>query len=79
MVVLAGGDQNPSFLAMIDPLENNLFDLPDYENTEDERFPPLPPPASPGAAGADWAEAGGGRRAPGASGVETGVVLELAA
>ncbi|KAI6077854.1 TIMELESS-interacting protein [Aix galericulata] len=46
-------------MPMIDPLENNLFDLPDYENTEDERFPPLPPPASPGAAGADWAEAGG--------------------
>uniref|UniRef100_A0A8B9BU60 TIMELESS-interacting protein n=1 Tax=Anser brachyrhynchus TaxID=132585 RepID=A0A8B9BU60_9AVES len=44
---------------MIDPLENNLFDLPDYENTEDEKFPPLPPPASPGAAGADWAEARG--------------------
>uniref|UniRef100_A0A8C9SKD4 TIMELESS-interacting protein n=1 Tax=Scleropages formosus TaxID=113540 RepID=A0A8C9SKD4_SCLFO len=33
--------------AMIDPLENNLFDIPDYENTEDESFPPLPPPMSP--------------------------------
>ncbi|XP_027544188.1 TIMELESS-interacting protein isoform X2 [Neopelma chrysocephalum] len=42
---------------MLDPLENNLFDLPDYENTEDETFPPLPPPASPGRDDADWAEA----------------------
>nr|XP_014340575.1 PREDICTED: TIMELESS-interacting protein isoform X2 [Latimeria chalumnae] len=33
---------------MIDPLENSLFDLPDYAHTEDEAFPPLPPPASPG-------------------------------
>ncbi|MBN3306677.1 TIPIN protein, partial [Amia calva] len=33
---------------MIDPLENSLFDIPDYENTEDEAFPPLPPPLSPG-------------------------------
>ncbi|XP_075431487.1 TIMELESS-interacting protein isoform X2 [Ascaphus truei] len=49
---------------MMDPLENDLFDLPDYEHTEDERFPPLPPPQSPGAAdddagnsanGDDWA------------------------
>ncbi|NXD08039.1 TIPIN protein, partial [Nothocercus nigrocapillus] len=41
--------------AMIDPLENNLFDLPDYENTEDETFPPLPPPTSPGKDDAEWA------------------------
>ncbi|KAM5172883.1 TIMELESS-interacting protein isoform 2-T2 [Mantella aurantiaca] len=33
---------------MIDPLENDLFDIPDYEHTEDENFPPLPPPHSPG-------------------------------
>ncbi|KAM6257725.1 LOW QUALITY PROTEIN: TIMELESS-interacting protein [Porphyrio hochstetteri] len=45
--------------AMIDPLENNLFDLPDYENTEDETFPPLPPPASPGRDDAEWAQANG--------------------
>ncbi|KFQ40692.1 TIMELESS-interacting protein, partial [Mesitornis unicolor] len=46
-------------VAMIDPLENNLFDLPDYENTEDERFPPLPPPASPGRDDVEWAQANG--------------------
>ncbi|NXD61821.1 TIPIN protein, partial [Eolophus roseicapillus] len=46
-------------VAMMDPLENNLFDLPDYENTEDERFPPLPPPASPGRDDAEWAQANG--------------------
>ncbi|NXP03743.1 TIPIN protein, partial [Thinocorus orbignyianus] len=46
-------------VAMIDPLENNLFDLPDYENTEDETFPPLPPPASPGRDDVDWAQANG--------------------
>lgn len=34
--------------AMIDPLENDLFDIPNYENIEDEAFPPLPPPMSPG-------------------------------
>lgn len=33
---------------MLDPSENGLFDIPDYEHTEDERFPPLPPPSSPG-------------------------------
>lgn len=33
---------------MLDPVENSLFDIPDYENTEDEAFPPLPPPLSPG-------------------------------
>ncbi|NXY31772.1 TIPIN protein, partial [Pomatorhinus ruficollis] len=46
-------------VAMLDPLENNLFDLPDYENTEDEQFPPLPPPASPGRDDAEWAQANG--------------------
>ncbi|NXL30767.1 TIPIN protein, partial [Glaucidium brasilianum] len=44
-------------VAMIDPSENNLFDLPDYENTEDETFPPLPPPASPGRDDVEWAQA----------------------
>lgn len=48
------------FMAVLDPLENNLFDLPDYENTEDETFPPLPPPASPGRDDAEWAQANGG-------------------
>ncbi|KAJ8248720.1 hypothetical protein GJAV_G00227000 [Gymnothorax javanicus] len=33
---------------MLDPVENSLFDIPDYENTEDETFAPLPPPLSPG-------------------------------
>uniref|UniRef100_A0A673L1R6 TIMELESS-interacting protein n=2 Tax=Sinocyclocheilus rhinocerous TaxID=307959 RepID=A0A673L1R6_9TELE len=33
---------------MLDPLENDAFDIPDYEHIEDERFPPLPPPSSPG-------------------------------
>ncbi|NXN04007.1 TIPIN protein, partial [Sylvia borin] len=46
-------------VAMLDPLETNLFDLPDYENTEDEKFPPLPPPASPGRDDAEWAQANG--------------------
>ncbi|NWU37719.1 TIPIN protein, partial [Hylia prasina] len=46
-------------VAMLDPLENNLFDLPDYENTEDETFPPLPPPASPGKDDAEWAQDNG--------------------
>ncbi|XP_039579260.1 TIMELESS-interacting protein [Passer montanus] len=44
---------------MLDPLENNLFDLPDYENTDDETFPPLPPPASPGRDDPEWAQANG--------------------
>ncbi|KAM8972325.1 TIMELESS-interacting protein [Pelodytes ibericus] len=44
---------------------DDLFDLPDYEHTEDESFPPLPPPHSPGAEnggtgdmanGDDWLE-----------------------
>ncbi|KAL2089024.1 hypothetical protein ACEWY4_015923 [Coilia grayii] len=33
---------------MLDPLENGLFDIPEYERIEDEAFPPLPPPMSPG-------------------------------
>ncbi|XP_036440144.1 TIMELESS-interacting protein [Colossoma macropomum] len=33
---------------MLDPLENGLFDIPDYDQIEDEAFPPLPPPLSPG-------------------------------
>ncbi|OCT89833.1 TIMELESS-interacting protein isoform X1 [Xenopus laevis] len=52
---------------MMDPLDNGLFDLPDYEHTEDENFPPLPPPHSPGADdeaddvanGDDWTENAG--------------------
>ncbi|XP_070809679.1 TIMELESS-interacting protein [Pituophis catenifer annectens] len=38
---------------MIDPVENNLFDLPDYEHTQDETFQPLLPPDSPGGAAED--------------------------
>nr|XP_014332926.1 PREDICTED: TIMELESS-interacting protein isoform X2 [Bos mutus] len=33
---------------MLEPQENGLTDLPDYEHIEDETFPPFPPPASPG-------------------------------
>ncbi|XP_071610243.1 TIMELESS-interacting protein isoform X1 [Heliangelus exortis] len=44
---------------MVDPLESKLFHLPDYENIEDEKFPPLPPPASPGRDDAEWAQANG--------------------
>ncbi|KAL8197422.1 UNVERIFIED_CONTAM: hypothetical protein K2H54_023840 [Gekko kuhli] len=32
----------------MDPVDSNLFDIPDYEHTQDEEFQPLPPPASPG-------------------------------
>uniref|UniRef100_A0A4X2LV52 Uncharacterized protein n=1 Tax=Vombatus ursinus TaxID=29139 RepID=A0A4X2LV52_VOMUR len=32
----------------MEPEENNLLDLPDYEVVEDENFQPFPPPASPG-------------------------------
>ncbi|CAK7300268.1 TIMELESS-interacting protein [Vulpes lagopus] len=32
---------------MLEPEENGLIDLPDYEHIEDETFPPFPPPASP--------------------------------
>ncbi|XP_025246435.1 TIMELESS-interacting protein isoform X2 [Theropithecus gelada] len=32
---------------MLEPQENGMIDLPDYEYVEDETFPPFPPPASP--------------------------------
>lgn len=36
---------------MLDPQESGLKDIPDYDGIEDEAFPPLPPPHSPGRAG----------------------------
>ncbi|XP_048418765.1 TIMELESS-interacting protein [Stegostoma tigrinum] len=33
---------------MSDTLQNSLPDIPDYDHSEDEIFPPLPPPSSPG-------------------------------
>lgn len=33
---------------MSDPLGNGLYDIPEFEHIEDEAFPPLPPPFSPG-------------------------------
>ncbi|XP_048188205.1 TIMELESS-interacting protein isoform X2 [Perognathus longimembris pacificus] len=38
---------------MLEPQENGLMDLPDYEHVEDETFPPFPPPASPERDGAE--------------------------
>ncbi|XP_023585628.1 TIMELESS-interacting protein [Trichechus manatus latirostris] len=32
---------------MLEPQENGLIALPDFEHVEDETFPPFPPPASP--------------------------------
>lgn len=32
-------------------MEDGLFDIPDYDGIEDEAFPPLPPPHSPGQGG----------------------------
>ncbi|XP_069338740.1 TIMELESS-interacting protein [Eulemur rufifrons] len=32
---------------MLEPQENGMIDIPDYEHIEDETFPPFPPPASP--------------------------------
>uniref|UniRef100_A0A2K5DGE6 TIMELESS-interacting protein n=1 Tax=Aotus nancymaae TaxID=37293 RepID=A0A2K5DGE6_AOTNA len=32
---------------MLEPEENGMIDVPDYEHVEDEIFPPSPPPASP--------------------------------
>ncbi|KAI4887068.1 hypothetical protein NFI96_033417 [Prochilodus magdalenae] len=40
--------QVEALCTMLDPVENGLFDIPDYEQIEDEAFPPLPPPLSPG-------------------------------
>lgn len=44
---------------MNDPLENGLFGIRDNE-LEDEIFPPLPPPSSPGQLGYGEALADGG-------------------
>lgn len=33
------------------PGKNGRYDIPDYDNLEDEAFPPLPPPHSPGLGG----------------------------
>nr|XP_046253073.1 TIMELESS-interacting protein [Scatophagus argus]XP_046253082.1 TIMELESS-interacting protein [Scatophagus argus] len=38
---------------MFDPLENGLDNISDYDAVEDEAFPPLPPPLSPGQDGHD--------------------------
>lgn len=37
--------------AMLDPQEDRLSDMPDYNDLDDEAFPPLPPPYSPGQGG----------------------------
>ncbi|XP_008706784.1 TIMELESS-interacting protein [Ursus maritimus] len=42
---------------MLEPQENGLIDLPDYEHVEDETFPPFPPPASPQREDGEGAEA----------------------
>ncbi|XP_041843641.1 TIMELESS-interacting protein [Melanotaenia boesemani] len=36
---------------MLDPEENNLSGTPEYDDLEEEAFPPLPPPYSPGQGG----------------------------
>lgn len=41
---------------MDDPMENGLYDIPDYDRIDDEAFPALPPPHSPGQGGADEAD-----------------------
>lgn len=33
------------------PAKNGLYNIPDYDSLEDEAFPPLPPPHSPGLGG----------------------------
>ena len=38
---------------MSDSIGNGPFNLPDYDQFEDESFPPLPPPRSPGLEGDD--------------------------
>ncbi|XP_067874356.1 TIMELESS-interacting protein isoform X2 [Heterodontus francisci] len=49
---------------MSDTLEHGLFDIPDYDHLEDETFPPLPPPSSPGQVeyGEDFANGEEGRQ-----------------
>ncbi|XP_068584870.1 TIMELESS-interacting protein [Cebidichthys violaceus] len=37
-------------------MENGLFDIPDLDSLEDESFPPLPPPHSPGQGGREAGE-----------------------
>ncbi|XP_049634303.1 TIMELESS-interacting protein [Suncus etruscus] len=32
---------------MLEPQDNDVTDMPDYDQIEDETFPPFPPPASP--------------------------------
>ena len=53
---------------MLEPQENGLIDLQDYEHIEDETSPPFPPPASPGRDDGEGAEPeeelGRGARAP---------------
>lgn len=38
---------------MLDAMENRLRNFPDFNSMEDEAFPPLPPPHSPGQGGPD--------------------------
>ncbi|XP_075860615.1 TIMELESS-interacting protein [Microcebus murinus] len=49
---------------MLEPQENGMIDLPDYEHTEDETFPPFPPPASPERQDGEGAEPDEGNGAP---------------
>ncbi|XP_041795957.1 TIMELESS-interacting protein isoform X2 [Chelmon rostratus] len=56
---------------MLDPMENGLYNIPDYDGMEDEAFPPLPPPHSPGQGGPDEDD-------PFANGEEDGDVSKLA-
>uniref|UniRef100_A0A8C8ZER8 TIMELESS-interacting protein n=1 Tax=Prolemur simus TaxID=1328070 RepID=A0A8C8ZER8_PROSS len=49
---------------MLEPQENGMIDLPDYEHIEDETFPPFPPPASPERQDGEGAEPDEGSGAP---------------
>ncbi|XP_057578920.1 TIMELESS-interacting protein isoform X2 [Hippopotamus amphibius kiboko] len=49
---------------MLEPQENGLIDLPDYEHVEDETFPPFPPPPSLEREDGEGAEPEEGRGAP---------------